>query len=234
MTIKDYLANPTDYETGVKLYNANTGPGRWERKFAPSTPHRVVHKNLLYELEKIGRKGSGVSINDEIVPKNVTSVPESATIVRKFEKQHHQVETPVEDLPVVYPAGLEGKELEARDLYRAAGRRRDHLFSEDKEVRAAAATFIVTTMKKNRKMWDDINYFREHSIWPADDDARITVSVEDKTLPELYAMAKNLPPWISKEKKKIAVETDPEVKKKRIAQLATQEALLKQVKGKLS
>lgn len=226
MTIKQWLENPANYDTGVALYNAAFGEGKWERMYRGYMAKALLHKKLIYWLKRAEVKYAGVSIAGGKVVNESPIIPEP----KQSAPPPQHVFTAK---PTVYPETRLGKEMEAKDLYRMVGRLRADLFSEEKAIREKAALAIKANMKKNRSIWEEINYFDKYGVWPAKQDDSFEVNLSTASISDLIAMKQNLAPWCSKEKKKIAIESDEEKKKIRIATLTAKLQQLDLINAKL-
>jgi hypothetical protein len=231
MTLHEYLKYPTDYELGVKFYNAHFGDGKWQKKYRGNPTAKFLMANLIYALQKVVAAGKNIEVEVErgIVITH-SSKPLPSPIAKKIIEAVYYEPTPQ---PIIYTSDRAGKELEARNLYGRAGKRREDLFSDDSEVRRLAALSIKEDMRRNRELWVELNYFDKNGSWPTKDTAVVEVDIETMTVQELLSLKKNLAPWCSKEKPKIANEKDADKKAKRIKILEQKQELLKRVNSKL-
>jgi hypothetical protein len=241
MTLTEYLKKPTDYDLGVKFYNAHFGPGKWERKYSNRATPRFLLANLIYDLKKLAASGKNIEVDvmvqvpEDIVAKLAKASIKSAQQMQDFGSKLSSAsnDKSVPSPQITYSNDRAGKELEARNLYGRAGKRREDLFSADKKVREAAALSIKADMKRNRELWMEINHFDKNGEWPTKDTAVVEVDIEALSIQELISMKQNLAPWCSKEKKKIANELDADKKAKRTLVLEEKQELLKKVNSRL-
>lgn len=221
------------YEHGVLYYDHKNGHGSW---------HKLIHRQrlsderkmskLLFFLHAMLRYGIDPYV---AIPTPVQYVAPSVTT------QHAPIQNKEPDKVIVPETILtddsdtyQGKELIARTLYKYAGRKRAELHSNDREVRKQAALFITKAMKRNRQLWDELNYYSQHGKFPEKQTADALIDVSNINTVDAMRIVRNLRPWLSKEKKKIANETDEAKRKERIAKFDEQTKILKALEHKLN
>lgn len=96
------------------------------------------------------------------------------------------------------------------------------------------AGLILDLMEMNQELWDKIRHYQQHGSLPAGEVKR-TLPPEAATLSigEMLTISKNLPSWLSKEKKKIAACSDESEKKERQEHFDRQAEYLKEIREKL-
>lgn len=217
--IYNWLQTATDFTEGIKIFNFFSKIN-FDKKFPPHMLERVRLANLKYELNKLLK-----------VQKN--NIVKQALPVVLLEQKPNSVEEHKEVIDAInLPYELQKKWIQKGKLWNQIGLLRKNLWSESKEERKEAAQEIVKLTKENRKLWEELEYFKQHGVEmkPADDHSA-DVEISQLSVAELLVLSKNLPPWISKEKRKIASELDEKEKKRRIKELQSNETKLKTVKS---
>lgn len=220
--IDNWLKKANDFTEGVKIFDYFSKIN-FDKKFPTHMPERMRLANLRYELNKIFNVQKTLKINESI--KEIL-----------LEAPKNSPEETKEKLDVLnLPFKLQTKWIEKGKLYKKIGELRANLWSDEKAVRASAAQEIMKLTKENRKIWEQINYYQQYGVeMNLAEDHSANIDVTQLSTAELLTLSKNLPPWISKEKKKIAKEIDEETKKKRIIFLKLNETKFILVKHLLS
>jgi hypothetical protein len=214
------------YPDAVRFYDTYFGAGKWSHKvrFDKSKEH-VLYNKIMLCLKRLLRNGVDVVILD------AADVPVSTVVVEPVIKT---AELPVEHLLKLDSLEVHEKKQIAAQLYREAGKMREVTFSSDAEERRKACLFIVRAMRRNRELWDEINYFELHGKWPVVESVSISDDIMQLSVGELIQRQKNIRPWLSKEKKKIDQESDETKKKLRQANYDAQRIVLDQIEARLN
>lgn len=213
------------YPDAVRFYDTYFGAGKWAHKvrFDKSKEHVLFNKIMLC-LRRLLRNGVDVVILDAA---EVPVVPVAEPVIKTAELQ-------VEHLLKLDSLELHEKKQIAAQLYREAGKMREVTFSNDAEERRKACLFIIRAMKRNRELWDEINYYELHGKWPVVESVSISDDIMQLSVGELIQRQKNIRPWLSKEKKKIDQENDETKKKLRQANYDAQRMVLDQIEARLN
>ena len=206
-----------DFNTGVCLYNFFSKT-TFDKKIHPNVPERIRLANLKYELNKILRQQKQTIVKEAVKEIALEAQPNSA--------EEHKELIDASNLPFE----LQKKWIKKGQMYKQIGELRKNLFSESKETRALAAQQIVSLTKENRKIWNELNFYQQHGHeMVPQEDTTVDIDIRQLSTNELIRLSKNLPSWISKEKKKIATEVDAKKKKLREKGLILNENKLKSV-----
>jgi hypothetical protein len=216
------------YKDAVLFYEKYHGLGSWSRKtrYDRSNETVLLNKAKLC-LHRLLRNGIDVILDDIDKPVIIAPVKTTKQVVEKKE-------LPNEALLSLDSNELHEKKQIASSLYKAAGAARAVTNSTDPEMRRTACLFIIRAMKRNRELWDDINYYEQHGRWPETNMVGISEDIAQMSVPELIQKQKNLRPWLSKEKKKIDQESDPVKKAQRQSNYDAQRHVLVQVEARLN
>lgn len=217
--IHNWLSPGSDFDlnTGILLFNYFSKT-TFDKKIHPNVPERIRLANLKYELGKILRQQKQAVVKEAVKEIALEAEPNSA--------EEHKELIDASNLPFE----LQKKWIKKGQMYKQIGELRKNLFSDSKETRALAAQQIVALTKENRKIWNEINFYQQHGHeMVPDDDKSVDIDISQLSTNDLIRLSKNLPSWICKEKKKIAVEVDPRKKKLREKDLMLNENKLKAV-----
>ncbi len=206
-----------DFNRGVLLYNFFSKT-TFDKKIHPTVAQRIRLANLKYELNKIQKLQKEKIVKEAVKEMVLETKPDTPEEYKEL--------MDASNLPI----NLQKKWIEKGKLYKQIGELRKNLWSDEKETRALAAQQIVSLTKENRKIWNEINFYQQHGheMTPLED-TTVDIDIRQLSTKELIMLSKNLPPWISKEKKKIATEVDAKKKKLREKGLTLNENKLKSV-----
>lgn len=221
MTAKEWINSSKDFATGVHIYNAVKGANAWQRKYKNIKRPHTLASNLLYELRKIAKAEDLTQLkhHQQQVSNTVKLMP-TKTAENVAEQQMY----------LQLPDALKTKWIEKGKLFSEALKLRKFLWSNDEKVRSDAALQIVDKMKRNRELWEEIDfYITNKTIKPTDKDV-VALNPDNLSMAELVKLKTNLAPWLSKEKGKIDKEQNEEKKKLRIEKYNAQLAVFNRVK----
>lgn len=221
MTAKEWINSSKDFAIGVHIYNAVKGANAWQRKYKNIKRPHTLASNLLYELRKIAKAEDLTQLkhHQQQVSHTVKLMP-TKTAENVAEQQ----------LYLQLPDELKTKWIEKGKLFSEALKLRKFLWSNDEKVRGNAALQIVDKMKRNRELWEEIDfYITNKTIKPTDKDV-VALNPDNLSMAELVKLKTNLAPWLSKEKGKIDKEQNEDKKKLRIEKYNAQLAVFNRVK----
>ena len=207
MTAKEWINSSKDFAIGVHIYNAVKGANAWQRKYKNIKRPHTLASNLLYELRKIAKAEDLTQLkhHQQQVSNSVKLMP-TKTAENVAEQQ----------LYLQLPDELKTKWIEKGKLFSEALKLRKYLWSNDEKVRSEAALNIVEKMKRNRELWEYIDFYMTNkTIKPTDKDV-VALDPDNLSMAELVKLKTNLAPWLSKEKGKIDKEQNEEKKKRRV------------------
>lgn len=161
MTIRDWINNPSDFNTGLELYQKYGTRHHHVKMVANRGDTPANRQDLIYELGKlVGR--------DEIVPVAVLE-PVSATPAKLTAYVSVQEVASSQKGKIEFPPEVEALRKEAIDKKNRASFLHHQVFTknyESKEERAKDSNEILDLMDEVKSSWDKIDYFKEHGKLP--------------------------------------------------------------------
>ena len=245
--IINYLSGPRDHAEGARLYSRYGLNLRLKKMFAYEQ-NETTHSMMLDELRKIAGLSeieyarlprlsaeamaiaNNVVMVEEIdtkaaagqIPQTAATVaPETMQKMIRFRDRYPFLKE--EDCPDVLKV-LVADMFAAYDNYKSAHARLMTLRDEDTEAAAKECEQIVEEYLKNREIWDELEYYKEHKsiLGKASKFREMEKAVELSSLSdiELLGQLRSAQANVSKHKKALKEAKTPEEKEKYSASLA--------------
>lgn len=226
--VAQWFINKGSYAEGLSLL-LEAKPTHNLRRFFAQGEKPTTRRALEYELKKI----SGVS--NTVTQTHATAQP------RRISMQE-MASVDVSN----YPVELKDKYIRKGQLAKKASELRKGVvviskkgkkiivspgYSAD-EMRERASQ-ILACMDENQKIWDELRYFERFGKM-VEKPSPPKVDIDNLNTADLIKLAKNLPPWLTKEKKKIEACGDEKRQAERQKHYDEKKELLTAVREKLN